>query len=95
MPLAQSRVYDVASVLTAVLLAAVSGATQALTVEAVVQHRNPETTYEPLTRQPAGSASSIIGGRRLHVQPRRNVLRFFDADIAFRLRECQAVAIGV
>ncbi|MYD08575.1 MAG: hypothetical protein F4X02_00905 [Chloroflexi bacterium] len=47
MPLAQSRVYDVASVLTAALLAAVSGATQTLTVEAVVQHRNPETTYDP------------------------------------------------
>ena len=47
MPLAQSRVYDVASVLKAALLAAVSGATQALTIEAVVQHRNPETTYDP------------------------------------------------
>ena len=47
MPLAQSRVYDVASVLKSALLTAVSGATQALTIEAVVQHRNPETTYDP------------------------------------------------
>ena len=47
MPLEQSHVYDVASVLKAALIAAVSGATQALTIEAVVQHRHPETTYDP------------------------------------------------
>ena len=47
MPLAQSRVYDVTSVLKSAILTAVSGATQALTIEAVVQHRSPETTYDP------------------------------------------------
>ena len=47
MPLAQSQIYDVTSVLKCALLTAASGATQALTIEAVVQHRNPETTYEP------------------------------------------------
>ena len=47
MPLAQSRVYDVTSVVKTALLTAVSGATQALTIHAVVHHRNPETTYQP------------------------------------------------
>ena len=46
-PLAENSVYDVASVLKTALLAAASGATQALTIEAVVHHRNPETTYQP------------------------------------------------
>ena len=47
LPQAQCQVYDVASVLKTALLKAVAGATQALTIEAVVHHRNPETTYEP------------------------------------------------
>lgn len=47
MPLAQCRVYDVTSVLQTALMTAVSGAAQALTIEAVVQHRNPETSISP------------------------------------------------
>ena len=47
LPAAEAGIYDVSSALKTALIAAVSGAGQALTIEAVVHQRNPDMTYEP------------------------------------------------
>ena len=47
LPVNEAGIYDVSSALKCALLAAVSGAGQALTIEAVVHHRDPDMTYEP------------------------------------------------
>ena len=47
LPREQAKIYDVASVVKSALMTALSGATQALTVDAIVHHREPEMTYTP------------------------------------------------
>lgn len=47
LPREQAEIYDVTSVVKSALMAALSGATQALTIHAIVHHRDPELTYTP------------------------------------------------